>query len=362
MFHTDLTILVGPEDGQRLKAIDSVDAPRLDYRLVADRCRGVIQECYPSPTALHGPKPVRLLRSVCGNLGLATRLVKSARPGSVIYSTGETWGLPVAIAGALLGRRSFLHIVYVHRVYSRLWLQMLRWLRSFLHVDGWICITEFQARLLRETLGQRRVPISVIPQGVDTTFFAPCKAREEGTSGYLLSIGAEMRDYSVLLDAARSLNTEVIVKASSTWMSGTRQRVTSLPPNVKLITEHVSYPELRDLYAGAALVVLPLVDTPQAAGITTIFEALAMEKCVVATRSRGLPDALVDGHTAVIAEPKSEELAKAISSLLSQPETARHIGANGHRVARQELSLEAHALAVEHCIQQVVQQATPRTV
>ena len=149
MLHTDLTILPGPADRHRLNAIASVDAPRLASRIAADRSRGVIQECCPSPTALHGPKPVRLLRSVCGSLGLATRLVKSARPGSVIYSTGETWGLPVAIAGALLGRRSFLHIVYVHRVYSRLWLQMLRWLRSFLHVDGWICITEFQARLLR---------------------------------------------------------------------------------------------------------------------------------------------------------------------------------------------------------------------
>jgi len=297
-----------------------------------------------------------------GNLWLAARLVKAARPGSVVYSTGETWGLPVALASAILGRRSFFHIVYVHRVYSRLWLQMLRRLRSFLHVDGWICITDYQARLLRQALGQRQVPISVIPQGVDTTFFEPCKAREQARSRYVLSMGAEMRDYPLLLDAARSLDTEVIVKASSSWMLGTRQQVTSVPPNVKLLTERVSYAELRDLYAGAALVVLPLIDTPQAAGITTILEALAMEKCVVATRSRGLPDALIDGHTGVVVEPRSEDLLEAMSTLLSQPETARHLGANGHRVARQELSLEAHASAVDRFIQQVVQQNRSRTV
>jgi glycosyltransferase involved in cell wall biosynthesis len=348
-----LFILIGPEDRRHLEAIQSGRAPRLDYRLVAERCQGEIRQCYSSPAALDGPKVLRTFRSMAANIWIAVQVLKSAPAGSVIYSTGETWGLPVAIASTLLGRLCHTHIVYVHRVYSPMWLRLLHHLRSFLHVDGWICITEHQAHLLHQLFGPCGVPVAAVSQGVDTAFFDPVKTNPSHRSSYVLSIGAEMRNYPLLFEAVRDLDVEVIVKASSTWMATARQQVTSVPPNVTLLSKHLSYPELRELYAGASLVVLPLHDTPQAAGITTILEAMAMGKCVVATRSKGLPDALMDGVTGAITEPTSSELSQTIENLLSRPDWTKHLAMNSYQLVRQEASLEAHATGIESFIDQL---------
>ena len=346
MVGQELIVLVGPEDGRRVQNAQSGCAPRLDYRLVAERCEGVVKQCYPSPASLHGPRILRVFRSMLTNTRIAAQVIKSVPSESVIYSTGETWGLPVAIAGGMMRRRRHTHVVVAHRVFSPLRLWLIRGLQSSLHVDGWICITHYQARLLRQALGSRGAPVAVVSQGVDTAFFDPVKASPSQPAPYILSIGAEMRDYPLLFEAVRNLDVEVIVKASSAWTTGVQRQFKSVPPNVTWLTGYVSYPELRDLYAGASLVVVPLHDTYQAAGITTILEAMAMQKCIVATRSRGLPDSLIDGVTGLVVEPSAERIAEAILGVLRSPDRAAELAANGQRWARGGGSLEAHAAAV----------------
>jgi glycosyltransferase involved in cell wall biosynthesis len=352
-------IVIGPEDNQWLNHIRLGIAPRFDYRLVADRCHGEIREFYPSSAMLSGHKLLRSSRSLAANTWLACQTIRSIPWGSVIYSTGETWGLPIALASNVMGRRH-IHIAYVHRIYSATWLRLIRYLRPILHVDGWICITEFQAGLLRRTLGRKGAPVAVVSQGVDTAFFDPDRAYSHRAQPYILSVGAEMRNYPLLFEAVRDLDTRVIVKASSSWMTKTRQQLTSIPGNTELLTDHLSHPELRDLYAGASFVVMPLYDTPQAAGITGILEALAMGKCVIASRSRGLPDALIDGSTGIVVDPDVDKLAQGIRDLLSQADQTASLGENGYRLIRKAYSLEAYAEGVMNFINQIAAKAACR--
>jgi glycosyltransferase involved in cell wall biosynthesis len=279
------------------------------------------------------------------NLRAAMQVIRSIPEGGVIYSTGETWGLPVALAG-LLARRRYAHVIYAHRVYSPFWLKLIHSLRHVLRVDGWICVTNYQAGLLRRALGTAGAPVAAISQGVDTAFFDPAKANPPSRPPYILSVGTEMRNYPLLFEAVRDLPIEVAVKASSAWMSASRERFASIPPNVKLITERLSYTELRDLYAGAALVVVPLYDTPQAAGITTILEAMAMEKCVVATGSKGLPDSLVDNETGLIVDSVSVTLSETVAELFDNPKHLSTLAARGRRSAIREMSLDRHAVSI----------------
>jgi len=270
-------ILTGPEDRLRLDLIRSGQAPRLDYRLVASECAGMVVECCPSPAQLSGPKIARLLRSLSGNAARAAALVRSLPPGATIYSTGETWGLPVAIVGGRQKRRrGHAHVVYVHRVYSPLWLFLISALRPLLQVDGWICATRHQTDLLRRALGSRHGRVEAISQGVDTCFFDPAQGALRQPWPYILSVGTEMRDYSLLFKAVQHLDIRLVVKLSSAWMTRGRQQLCTPPSNVTVLREHVSYSELRDLYAGASLVVLALRDTSQAAGMSTALEAMAM--------------------------------------------------------------------------------------
>lgn len=336
-------ILVGLEDSGRQQAIVNNLAPRIDYRLVAERCGANIRQWLPSPAGLRGPRPVRIARSLLGNLRHAASLVRSLPPGAVVYATGETWGLPVGLVGALQRRRRFAHVVYVHRVFSPAWLRFLRTSRGWLAVDGWICVTRHQARLLRDALGPDGAPVAVVSQGVDTQFFDPARARPPAGRPYLLSVGVEMRNYDLFFQAVRDLEIDVVVKASSAWMASARQEIGAAPPNVRLITERLSYVALRDLYAGAALVVAPLYDTPQAAGITTILEAMAMGKAVVATRSAGLPDVLAPGDTGIVVEPDAHALAAALQQLLDDPARRQTLAEAGRRAVLETVTLEHHA-------------------
>jgi glycosyltransferase involved in cell wall biosynthesis len=346
-------ILIGPEDEQRVAEADLGLAPRLDYRLVAEQCNATVLQGHPAPTGFTGPKTARVLRSMAENLTWSARTVSRAPRMSTIYSTGETWGLPVALAARLLGRQDLIHIVYLHRVFSPSWLQAMRMLQSVLHVDGWVCVTRHQADLIRGALRSGAAPVVSISQGVDTRFYAPHKANRAESPGYILSVGAEMRDYRLLLQAVRDLSTQMIIKIGSNWMQEARHRLPEVPANTRLISERLSYSRMRDLYEGAALIAVPLFDTPQAAGITNILEAMAMRKCVVATRSRGLPDCLISGATGLVSEPSAEALADAICGLLRSPERLEALADNANCHVRDRLSLESHAKAVDDFVERV---------
>lgn len=349
-------ILIGFEDIELYQAIAADLAPRFDYRLVADRCQASIHQWLPAPSGLRGPRLARLGRSFLGNFGHALRLIYSLPAGSIVYSTGETWGLPVALVGAMMRKRRFRHVVYVHRVFSPTWLRFLSAMHKYLAVDGWICVTSHQAHLLRKTLGPAGAPIAVVSQGVDTHFFDPGKAAPAPERPYILSVGVEMRNYDLLFDAVRGLDGDVLVKASSAWMAGGRSQLTSIPPNVKVITERLSYVELRDLYAGAALVVVPLHETPQAAGITTILEGMAMGKCILATQSSGLPDVLTDHRTGWVVPPVAADLRQAIAALWNEPDTRAALAAAGQQAVRAGFTLEHHANAVIEVLQTVAKE------
>ena len=343
-------VLIGHEERGRSTAIARGLAPRLDYRIVANSYPGIVHQWAPSPSGYRGLRIVRAIRSVAGNLRHALHLVRSLDPHQVVYATGETWGIPVALVSGML-RRRFVHVVYVHRMYAPGWQWALPRLSRGLHVDGWICVNRYQAELLRSVLTDSASQVTVIPQGVDTLFYDPARANAMQQAPYVLSVGAEMRNYALFLDAVRRLSTPVVLKASSTWMRQMREMPRVLPPNVTLLERRLSYVALRDLYGGASVVVVPLHDTPQAAGITTILEAMSMGQPVVVTRSRGLPDGLVSGDNCIIVEPDPDALSLAIAVLLEDPAELQAMGRRGRRFVMDRYRLEHHACQVVDFLQ-----------
>lgn len=270
-------------------------------------------------------------------------LLHAPDPCQTIYSTGETWGLPLALVGACQKRRQFVHVTYAHRVFSPRWLWFLKTMRRSLAVDGWICVTVRQAEFLRKVLGKADNEIVAIPQGVDTQFFNPAQAvRTPQNQSYVLCIGAEMRDYGLLFDAVRGRGIKTVVKASSAWMVDDCRQLSAIPEDVDVITRSVSYVELRELYAGASLVVVPLRETLQAAGITTILESMAMQKCVVATKSPGLPDVLEHGNTGVIVESQAESFGQMIARLLVSNDQREELAVAGRRAVESSANIEVH--------------------
>ena len=79
-----------------------------------------------------------------------------------------------------------------------------------------------------------------------------------------------------------------------------------------------------------------------------VIEAMAMAKPVVGTRAGGVPEIVIDGETGILVEPaNSEDLARAIRSLLTDPERAREMGFAGLNRVRDCFSLEKHTREIE---------------
>ena len=167
-----------------------------------------------------------------------------------------------------------------------------RWKRALLAVatrlgtSGTLIVhSTLQAEQVRSRLGSRW-QVDVLPYQVDTNFWrsdGPATGAEEPL---VLAVGSEYRDYDVLLRAAEGLRARVVIAAGSHWARFQPQHE-ALPSNVEFVTKTLGFEALRDLYRRAAAVVVPLQPIENQAGITTMLEAMSMERPLVVTATAG---------------------------------------------------------------------------
>lgn len=138
--------------------------------------------------------------------------------------------------------------------------------------------------------------------------------------GTVVSIGRTLRDLDTLIAAARLIPAPVVVVA------GKHDPLpANLPPNLRVLRE-IPLPEAQTLLSRAAVVVVPLKPAARSAGQVFFFEAIAMGKPVVATRTVGTTDYLRDGVNGLLVAPhQPQELAAAVNRLLEDPALARRL-------------------------------------
>jgi hypothetical protein len=187
--------------------------------------------------------------------------------------------------------------------------------------------------LLRLGLAER---VHVVPFGVDADFWAPGNVEP---TREVLAIGNDgQRDWETLVAAAPYISAPVRIF--------TRHAPPSvLPANVTW--EHADWysqvltdEEVRDLYRGAAVVVVPTKDVPQPSGQSVTLQAMATARPVVLSKTRGLwaPAELRDGENIVLVPPADPgELAHSVRLLLDDQPRANAIG----RSARESVLADA---------------------
>ena len=135
-----------------------------------------------------------------------------------------------------------------------------------------------------------------------------------------------------------------------------------IPQNVQFIETSqnppdaaISYPELRDLYANARAVLIPLIfDANDTSGYTNLLEAMAMGKPILMTYS-GCLDIDVEkiGVGYIIPPENPEAWVKAIEDLLKNPERAKAMGDRGLEASQNQFSQEAFGTALNQFAQAV---------
>ncbi len=274
---------------------------------------------------------------------------------------------PLRALKVLLGHRKAKAVISYYQSGALLLLALRRWLEFRPMVGiidigddaGWrvrarivaYCITRAdvvftfaraQAAYLSEKYGTHNVHF--LRQQVDTEFFTP---GQRGGCGFVLMVGSDAsRDLSTLRSAVFDLGVPVVLR--------TNLPVSDCPRHVKLVRESLSDHGLRSMYRDADIVVLALHDTLYPGGITTLLEAFACGKAVVASNSRGVRDYLQDERNCLVV-PCGDvpALRVAVERLLNDPELRQRLGHGARAFAEQELSQVRHAERLAKALSQI---------
>jgi glycosyltransferase involved in cell wall biosynthesis len=179
----------------------------------------------------------------------------------------------------------------------------------------------------------------------DEQFFRPMPEVAEEPN-LICSAGQLLRDYDTLIRATAELPVQVRIAAGSPWIAQELRPTGGLPGHVDW-KKYNRY-DLRALYARSALAVVPLHQNVYQTGISTILEMMAMGKCVIATRTQGQVDTIIDNETGVYVPPgDAGALRAAIQRLLASPADRKRIGQAARSFIEKEAGLD---LFTEKCL------------
>jgi len=98
--------------------------------------------------------------------------------------------------------------------------------------------------------------------------------------------------------------------------------------------------------------VVPILQNHYQTGIATILEMMSMGKCVIATRTHGQTDTIVDGVTGVYVPPSDPAaLRAAIQRLLAAPQEIERIGAAARRYIEEKAGLDLFVQRLQGAIE-----------
>jgi glycosyltransferase involved in cell wall biosynthesis len=252
------------------------------------------------------------------------------------FTTGEDIGLPLAVLLKASSSRSS-HTMIAHTLFPAKKQAFFRVARVGSTLDRVLVYSTSEERLAVDRLGLPQAKVDRIYYHADQEFFRP--QPEPVEPNLICAAGQLLRDYDCLIDAVRELPVRVQIAAGSPWIERPLQPRRELP-------RHVSWGklkrfELRALYARAAIAVVPILQNHYQTGIATILEMMAMGKCVIATRTHGQTDTIVDGVTGVYVPPGDPQaLRSAIERMLANPEEAARLGTAARKFVEERASLD----------------------
>jgi glycosyltransferase involved in cell wall biosynthesis len=277
------------------------------------------------------------------NLVLAYACWKVRKNYQAIVTDGEQVGLPLA---ALLkftpGLRPY-HMMIVHVISEPKKIVFLDWLGVQSAIDRFITYSRWQQRFIEDRWKLSRERVVWTSFMVDHEFFASKRVTPSMTARpQVCAVGLERRDYETLMRSVEGLDVDLIIAAASPWSKQTEGVATQLIPGNVKVRKFTQY-ELRQLYADSSFMVMPLENVKFQAGVTAILECLAMGKAVICSHVPGQTDVVVEGENGRYVPPGDPStLRTAIRQLLSSPEEAARLGANGRKLIECQMNLDLY--------------------
>ncbi|MBW4473859.1 MAG: glycosyltransferase family 4 protein [Stenomitos rutilans HA7619-LM2] len=252
---------------------------------------------------------------------LARKLSSELHEEDVVYCNGEDIGLPLAILCGAKPNRPKL-IIFFHAANRPRVRAALTLFRLEEKIDVFVSNTEPQFNYLRKTVRVPESRLHYLAEQTDTRFFCPGPVSPDKARPIIASAGLELRDYKILAAATADLNVDVKISGfSRDAVPLAKSFPKTLPANMS--RRYYEWAELVQLYRDADLVVVSLFQGDASSGITTLMEAMACGRPVIATQTNGLADYLQTPGTVIpIAPGDSNGLKAAIAYVFAHPEEA----------------------------------------
>jgi glycosyltransferase involved in cell wall biosynthesis len=189
-----------------------------------------------------------------------------------------------------------------------------------------------------------RQKIQCVHHGIDTERFRPETPRRPAAPPLILSVGQlkERKGLIHLVEACQLLRDrgyrfQCEIVGGGPLLPRLRAAVLERGLQDMVTLRGALGPDqVLDLYRRASVFTLPCItgDDGDRDGIpNVILEAMAMELPVVSTRHSGIPEAVQDGHSGLLVEPRDPHaLADALARLLDNPALGAALGERGRQV------------------------------
>lgn len=280
---------------------------------------------------------------------LFPRIIQSLRrinPDIIVLNYPSVYtGILGFFAGKILRKPALLDFNDLIAQYSMLLLDLRS---SSLKARLFVFVQDFLARncskvvatteLIRNYVVNRRIgdeKVFVVPNGVDPRFFCPKKDGESyrsklGISGEKICMYTGRLDGWAGIDILTALCEELKESNLDTQILvvGGRLANREAPENLVVVgeTPYEMMPEILNL-ADAVLVPFPDNDVSQAVSPLKLFEGMAMQKPVIASRVKGIEEVITSGKNGIlIDDPRSvREWREAVQSIFNSRALARRM-------------------------------------
>ncbi|GJM21586.1 MAG: hypothetical protein DHS20C15_15010 [Planctomycetota bacterium] len=354
-------LLLVPADSERIAAeFHAGEHPRVDFLELA---RELDAEILSWSHVERARGPVVSLLKRCAGRNVALAWLGFRRKAATVFCTAENVAMPLALMSRVSRRRPT-HVLIGHMLSASKKQPFLKLFGLPSRMDAVVAYTTMQTEHCEHRLGMPADTLHRIHFHADEQFFTPpdplaiAPRPREG----LVSVGRELRDYPTLMQAVQGLDAPLTLVGGSPWSRRKDQLAgADVPENVTLASG-LSYAELRDLYRGADLAVVPLLDVDSPAGVTSIFEALACGTPVIVSDTTGIADSL-EGCDGVLRVPSGDPVAlrQAIDSLLADAPRRAAMGRAGRAAVESERGLDLFVARLRAVIERAEQARLTRS-
>ena len=357
------TLLLIPSAVKPRNTEAAADHPMMDYHALASAlgASGGTVDLLDYDAVDADPHPLVRLAGRLAGRDAALALAGFLRRGryDALFSNGENIAIPLALLLKLAGRRPG-HVAIGHRLSAGKKRLFFTLLKAHQQIDTIFLYAQSQVDFAEDRL---RIPadrLRLIAFHADDHFYRPQPdAPERPATDQICAAGLEWRDYPTLIEAVAGMpGLKVSLAAASPWSKHRNETAgRALPDNVE--ARRYTYDELRGLYAESSFVVVPLYENDFQAGVTTILEAMAMGKAVIASRTTGQTDVIIDGETG-LSVPPGDVLGwrEAITRLRSDDALRTRLGRNARLWVEQHASLSRWVRHMVTALEDCAQSAT----